>query len=223
MRHFLTAFLALAAGLSTAAARPGPRCPDSSRPAFSGHPFLPFLCAGGPLAPKRGSGESFMTPELKPLTKDKNRNGLEALGGRWEGWAIYGLQRFEVVVSIETDGRRTKIKFAAMDIATQFKNKLEAELKESLWSAGRYHVSVVDADLPEARLTGEAWLGAAPKPLSQGLDRSLVVAYDGLAALHEARFMLDGPDKILFSYRYQDGGTPIQIGGNLKRSQREPF
>jgi hypothetical protein len=223
MRPLIAAVLLLSASGSQAAPRPGPRCPDSSRPAFSGHPFLPFLCAGGPLSGKPGSGEALMTAEIRPV-KDKLRDSIEPLVGRWEGWAVYGMQRFDVVVSVEKDGRAAKIKFGAMDIATQFKNKIEAELRPSFWSAGKFHFTAVEADLPGSRREGDAWLGAAPPPVVQGLDRSLVVVYRGLAALHEARFMLDGPDKLLFSYAYrQEGAAPVQIGGNLKRSQRDPF
>ncbi|MBI3552126.1 MAG: hypothetical protein HY077_06380 [Elusimicrobia bacterium] len=209
--------------VSWAADRPGPRCPDSSRPHFSGHPFAPFLCPGAPNPPLPGPGEGLVTAATAP-TKDPAKTSFEPLMGRWDGWAVYGISRFEVLASVEKGRHGILVKFAAMDYITHAKNKFTAELKTSFWHSDRYNAVVTEVDLPESPLDGRAWLGGAAPPVAQGLDRAFVLAYDHLAALHEVRFVLDGADKIRYSYLYRLPGQPaVQMGGTLTRSTREPF
>ncbi len=217
-------FLLLVLAAPSSAQLRAPHCLDQSPARFTGNPFFPELCPNGLLAPTPGSGEVLLSTATMPVFKKNPKADFTPVLGSWEGWAFYGMGRYQLAASAERAGRRVILKLAITDHATLRTNKFRAELKKSFWHHGRYHTVVEWLDAPGAQLRGRAWLGAAPPPVEQGLDWSFVLSYDELAAINEARFMVDGPDKIRFSYIYRPTNAPaIQIGGTLTRSQRAPY
>lgn len=212
--------IALAAACSTARTAKGPRCPDGSRPRFSGHPFAPFICHGDAEAPRAGSGEGLLPPGVLPDCATWDEKELSALAGNWEGWVAYGNSRYFVLISLRQSDYLV-LKISATDWETHDVSRVRGELRGS---HGRYGARVLLTALPEWRLKAKAWLGKALPPLVQDLDRSFVLSYKHLAALHEVRFKQDGPDRIRYLYTYRQAGRdPAQSSGFLTRAEREPF
>ena len=220
LRKLLPLLIAVAAACSTARTAKGPRCPDGSRPRFSGHPFAPFICQGDADAPKAGSGEGLLLQSVLPDWQSWDQKELAALAGNWEGSVAYGNSRYFVLISIRQSDYLV-LKIAATDWETHDVSRLRGELRGS---RGRYGARVLLTALPEWRLKAKAWLGKALPPLVQDLDRSFVLSYKHLAALHEVRFKQDSPDRIRFLYTYRQAGRDsAQSSGLLTRSEREPF
>ncbi len=212
--------LACLAGCATPP--PGPRCPDKSVPRFSGHPFLPNLCPKDLTAPRRGSGQLYLTQQIMPVVAASSAS-FAPMAGNWEGWAMYDNDRFQVTISVR-QGQPATLQLAATEYVYHRVNKLQAELTASTKEPGLYDVKVTDLALPRSPLKAKAWLGTAPAPQTQGLDRSFVIAYKSLAALHEFRFKFDGPGKLWYVYTYRQAGQePVSTSGTLNRTDRDAF
>jgi hypothetical protein len=113
--------------LAVAAASAQPRCPHKEAPALAVHPFRSLVCSSTPdvaLSTQVPKVELRRSPESAEKT-------LERLAGAWEGWATFGLQRFELLLVIDKDEKGWRGKLQTRDHKTLRFWPLEGRLAPS--------------------------------------------------------------------------------------------
>ncbi len=211
------ALLLLLTPAAAAPAPPRPRCPQG-QPHFTGLLFSPLRCPGGP-----DHKADTIPAAPRPLeAKDASSRSLKEFIGSWEGFAAYGLSRFEVLVSLEKKGWFGKgfvLRVETRDYQVLNKNVFRVELKPDQY--GRFNGDVSLDTLPGAVLKAHLTLGDAPaaEAAEDPYQRELHLEYDGESGWQRLRLSFVGKDKL--RYLYTDMDRPRQsVAGELTRSKR---
>lgn len=167
----------------------GKRCPEGSRVVMTGHPFHPLEC----LPAGSFSVAASSAPAAPALAKNVK---LDDFLGRWEGYAVLGVDRFEILVSLGKDGlfgKSLAARLEAREHRVPLIHVLTARLKAE--GAGRYAASVLLESSPLPSLKGRAWLGRSSDP---AFDAELLLVYPN-GASHRLR-LKRGKEALFYSY-----------------------
>lgn len=137
--HFMKTLLLL---LLACGASAQPRCPGGEKPSLTVHPFRSLVCSSSP-------DVALSTRAVKlslPRTAETAEQALERVAGAWEGWAAFGMQRYEVLLTLAREGKGWRGKLLTRDHKT-----LRLWPLEGLLSASGSGASL------------NAWLGLWPK------------------------------------------------------------
>lgn len=119
-----------------------PRCPHGEAPQLAVHPFRSLVCSAS-----ADPALSTQTPKVAfPRAAETAEQTLERLAGSWEGWAAFGLQRFELLLVVEKEGKGWRGKLQTRDHKTLRLWPLEGRLAPS-----------------GSKAAINAWLGIWPK------------------------------------------------------------
>lgn len=220
----MRAILLLLLTLPVAAVEPParPRCPQG-QPKFTGQPFSPIRCPAGPDHNTSQSPDNLPATPAPPQARDKTSRSLKDFAGSWEGFAAYGISRFEVFCSVEKKGwfgKNLVLRFETRDYQLLNTHVFRVEVKPDEY--GRFNGDVTLDALPGASLKAHITLTDAPAPeaAEDPYQRELTLLYDGEPGWHRLRLSFVGKDKL--RYHYTDMSRPRQsAAGELTRSKRD--
>lgn len=204
MKRPLLAAVALLLSLPAAAGR----CPRGGEPIFTGSPFRPLEC------PQPGSAAQVSTAPAAPIAAKGSK--LNDLVGRWEGYASFGIERFETLFILEKSGllgKNLSARFETREHRTLIKETLSAQLKAQ--GPGEYAAAVRLEEAPSSALSAKVTLGKSEDP---AFDRELLLVYEN-GKTHRLRLKRDNET---LRYFYEDLSLPDlpPSRGTLTRSQR---
>lgn len=220
MKGFAIAALLAASAAAVSAA---PRlCKSGLPPSLSGDLFAPIDCS-------TGSKPSPQLPGLSVVREGSEvKTDLKDLEGRWEGFLIHALGRYEVLLTVKTGwGGKTTLTLDMKE--QQFRDRLTDRLSlVPRKERGSYDATLTSSLAPSAALEGGAVIGAAAPadhPVQKGgqppPDRQAEVTFANGAA-HRVYFAVK--DKTVMRVRAYSGipGTQLQkFEVELTKTKRE--
>lgn len=194
-----------------------PSCPEGERPRFTGEILDPLRCAK-PASPEAADGAG-RAPAIP--AKASRATQIKDLVGRWQGMAVAGISRYEVLLDIRMgqDGVYV-VRLATKDYAFHRRNAIWGRLQPTD-TAGQFRTDVWLDSVPELGLDG--WLQLKPldsqDQAGQTHDRQAQVTFDLRSGLQEVWFKVTDTETLSYSYRMTGFPRPLSFSGELKKTE----
>lgn len=207
LQRTLTLLLALAPAAAAA-----PSCSNGLEPRLTGDLFTPAEC----------SSDVVKAPELGvPPAAASAKTRLKELEGRWEGSAVIGFGRYEMLAELRT-------RWSGKGTATLKLKELQLRQRSGLSLAlapakgGRYALELAADQVPGKTLAGEAVLGvAASSAAAAAAPRQADLTFAN-GAVYRVRWTPKGPDALdAHVWTAVPGAPPRDFEVALKRTARE--
>lgn len=205
--YFMLDALVLALCLSMPASAQGAKCRLGNEPRLSGDFFAPVECSTAAL-----KVESLPLP---PVEADK-RASLKELAGRWEGAAVAGFGRYELLLTLEKPSWTGSTRATAKLKELQFRERQGHVIELSSRGRNRWALELKSEALPGRALEGKATLGADEKTGERRFD----AVFDN-GARHVALLRLEGEELKVRLWSAVPGAPPRELETVLRRSTRE--
>ncbi|HAZ08071.1 MAG TPA: hypothetical protein DCZ01_06015 [Elusimicrobia bacterium] len=202
--------LLVVAFLCPAARAAGPSCAGGRPPRMTGDLFVPIEC----------STAAAVAASLPVEPSVAQKPDLKALSGTWEGSAVQGFGRYQILATLEVGWLgRAHGTLALKEL--QFREHLGHRLKLTpAKGKGRYGAALSTDSLPAAALKGEALFTTAPDAAASGRHMFEVVFANG--ASHRARWAFEGEDALRVTvWSSVPGAPPRSWETVLRRSTRQ--
>lgn len=212
MKRCVLVIAALLAALPAAAQRAmGIHCPQGAEAKFTGSPIKPLICVQ-----VSSAAVTVQAPAPPPPPAPLQGANLKDLDGRWDGFVAAGVERFELLLTVQKKGwlgKSLSLQLETKGHSNPLSQIFLLELKPESEDAYSAVVRLETAQVPA--LKAKVSLGKAADP---AYDRELLLLYkDGSA--HRLQLKRD---KDTLRYSYHDLAHPERsTQGELKATQRK--